>query len=97
MAYRILIFPEAELDISEAALWYNERQQGLGKRFIVSVTHEIAIIKRNPLLFEIRYKDVRTAPTPRFPYLIHFTIEKQTILIKAIYHTSRSTDLWIER
>jgi hypothetical protein len=37
MAYKIFIFAEAELDINEAALWYNEKQPGLGKRFTTSV------------------------------------------------------------
>jgi hypothetical protein len=30
--YKLLILPLAKNDIKEAAIWYNSRQKGLGKR-----------------------------------------------------------------
>lgn len=97
MNYKVIIFAEAKLDIKETANWYNDKQQGLGKRFITSVKNEISIIKQNPFLYEIRYDDVRTALIETFPYLIHFDIINYTVFIKAVYHTSRDSEIWIER
>lgn len=97
MNYKVIIFAEAKLDIKETANWYNNKQQGLGKRFITSVKNEISIIRQNPFLYEIRYDDVRTTLIETFPYLIHFDIINHTVFIKAVYHTSRDSEIWIER
>ena len=97
MNYKIIIFAEAKTDIKETAIWYNEKQSGLGKRFATSVRNEIAIIRQNPFLYEVRYDDIRTALLETFPYLIHFDIINNTVFIKAVYHTSRNSEIWIER
>jgi hypothetical protein len=34
MSYRLRIRLAAEVDVAEAAQWYNERQRGLGEKFI---------------------------------------------------------------
>jgi plasmid stabilization system protein ParE len=97
MAYKVVIIPDAKQDIKEAAKWYNERQKDLGKRFINSISKEITIIRNNPFLYEIRYQNVRTALAEMFPYLIHFSIYNELIVIKAVYHTSRNSDLWLQK
>lgn len=97
MTFKVIIFAEANTDIREAATWYDEQQKGLGKRFIQAVKKEITIIRQNPLLYNIRYDNVRTALIETFPYLIHFDVNNHTIFIKAIYHTSRNNDIWMER
>jgi hypothetical protein len=94
MNYKIIILAEAKLDIKEAAIWYNEKQAGLGKRFLNVVKDEVQIIKQNPLIYEIRYDGTRTALLKTFPYLIHFSIEFNNIIIKAVYHTSRNSSVW---
>lgn len=97
MNYKVIIFAEAKTDIKETANWYNDKQIGLGKRFIDSVKNEISIIRHNPFLYEVKYDNVRTALINNFPHLIHFDITSQTVFIKAIYHTSRDSDIWMER
>jgi len=97
MSYKLIILPYAKLDIKEAALWYNKKQIGLGKRFLDSITTEIAIIKKNPLVYEVRYDNVHTALLATFPYLIHFSIYENVIVIKAVYHTSRNSEIWNQR
>lgn len=97
MNYKIIIFAEAKMDIKETAFWYNQKQSGLGKSFIKAIRNEIAIIKQNPFLYEIRYDDIRTALIETFPHLIHFDIINNTVFIKAVYHTSRNSEIWNER
>ncbi len=48
----------------------------------------------NPLLFQVRY-DVtfRVIKINEFPYLIHFEIIENHIIINAIYHSSRDSKL----
>lgn len=37
MAVRLVVAPEAELDIAEAYVWYEKRRIGLGEEFLSSV------------------------------------------------------------
>jgi hypothetical protein len=37
MSYRLNIRPEAEADVMEAALWYEQRKPGLGEEFITDI------------------------------------------------------------
>jgi hypothetical protein len=53
MSYRLRIRLAAEVDVAEAAQWYNERQLGLGEKFIREVDEAIVRILENPLAFPI--------------------------------------------
>jgi len=94
MAYRLTIHPLAKNDLVEISTWYENIKKGLGKRFLKSVKKEIAIIKIEPLLYQIRYDKTRIAVTEYFPYLIHFEVNKNEIIIKAIIHPSRNSKVW---
>jgi plasmid stabilization system protein ParE len=74
MNLRLIVRPEAEADILEAALWYERREPGLG----LEVTAEIhAAIDRgleNPMAYLLLRKDphVRRVLARRFPYRIFY-------------------------
>ena len=53
MSYRLKIRLAAEADVAEAAQWYNQRQLGLGEKFIREVDQAIARILENPLFFVV--------------------------------------------
>lgn len=94
--YKSVILPLANQDIREAALWYNEKQKGLGKRFTAQVRGTVHYIKQNPEAFNVRYDNVRTAVLNVFPFMIHYTVDdkNKTVLIAAVLHTSRNPDTW---
>jgi hypothetical protein len=37
------------------------------------------------------------AKIDKFPYVIHFEIYSEIIVINAIYHTSRDSEIWLSR
>jgi hypothetical protein len=43
----------------------------------------------HPHFASFRYEDVRCAQVPKFPYLVHYTIDEatRTVLVAAIYST----------
>jgi hypothetical protein len=63
--------------------------EGLGKRFTGQVQLVLKPIKINPHFAYIRYEDVCCAQVPKFPYLVHYTIDEdsRTVLIAAVYST----------
>ncbi|TRX33734.1 type II toxin-antitoxin system RelE/ParE family toxin [Flavobacterium sp. ZT3R18] len=97
MNYSLKILAVSKQDIKEIALWYGGKQSNLEKKFINAVKKEVSIIHKNPFLYQIRYDDVRIAFTATFPYSIHFTIYQTTIVIKAVYHTSRNSKIWVNQ
>lgn len=93
MSYKIVIIDEAKLDYKEALNYYKDINPKLGKRFNQSFKDSLDIIKKKPELFQIRFENVRIKMLKTFPYLIHFTIYDNLIVIKAIYHSSRNSKL----
>ena len=97
--YKSIILPLAKEDIREAALWYEEKQTGLGKRFTGQVREKVSYIKKTPKACNIRYDNVRTAILSVFPFMIHYTIDEdnKTVIISAVLHTSRTPEIWKNR
>ncbi len=94
MIYKLKILPKAKLDLIEISSWYEDIQNGLGKRFLKNVSLEMKIVKNNPISFQIRYDKTRVVLINKFPYLIHYEIIDNEILIKAVIHTSRDNKNW---
>lgn len=94
--YKSIVLYQAKEDIRKAAEWYNERQIGLGKKFISEVRNKVYYIRQNPKISGVRYNNVRTAILSDFPFMIHYTIDEniKAILIVAVLHTSRDPGLW---
>lgn len=97
--YEVLILPIATRDIEEASKWYNQKQDGLGKRFTRAVRKTIGQIRNNPLSSAVRYNDVRTAIIEVFPFMIHYSISEatKTIIVLAVFHTSLNSEGWASR
>jgi hypothetical protein len=93
MNYKIVILYEAKIDYRKSLFWYKNIDPKLAKRFHLSFKKSLAIIKNNPFHFQIRYNEVRIIMLTTFPHLIHFTVDNNVIIIKAIYHSSRDSKL----
>jgi plasmid stabilization system protein ParE len=97
--YKAVILPLAKKDVKEAAHWYNDKQQGLGKRFTQEVRSKIKYVCENPKAIAIRYDKTHCAVLDVFPFMVHFSIdEKQnTVIVSAVFHTSLNPERWEKR
>lgn len=93
MKYKIITRPEAENDLKEAFLWYEDKRKGLGYEFLLHIDAGVRFIQRNPVIYKSTYKDTLKYLVKRFPYKIIYLIEKNTIFILAIIHTKRNPEL----
>jgi plasmid stabilization system protein ParE len=93
--YKIIFSKNAEIDIEQAVIYYDEQQKDLAKRFIEEVQKTLDNIKTNPYYARVRYADIRCAIVNIFPFLIHYNIQEdlRTIRILAVYSTYRKP-LW---
>jgi hypothetical protein len=48
VSYRLQVRQVAEADVAEAAQWYDQRQIGLGEKFVREVDQAIARVVENP-------------------------------------------------
>jgi plasmid stabilization system protein ParE len=98
-SFKLAIDPEALTDIQEATDWYNKQLSGLGTRFQRQVKNQINALKRNASIYSTRYDEVRCVLVRKFPYLIHYMIDRQKnqIAVFAVFHTSRNPKIWLKR
>lgn len=97
--YKADLLPLAESDIREAAVWYEKKQKGLGRRFTSHVRKKVHVICEKPAAFAIRHDQIRTAILDTFPFMIHYAVEEntKTVIIVAVLHTSRDPGIWENR
>jgi toxin ParE1/3/4 len=97
MTYRLIIRPEAEADLREAADWYERRVSGLGEKFIAAVDALLDSITDNPLQHPIAHRNARRALMRRFPYQVFFVVGGDTIVVVAVFHGARDPKRWQDR
>lgn len=97
MKYKLIVRPEAELDISEAVKWYEERLKGLGSSFLMSVDATIESVLRMPESYMPNYKNTRRALVRKFPFGVHYIIDEGIIVVLAVFHASRNPKEWKKR
>jgi plasmid stabilization system protein ParE len=81
-------------EFAEAAHYYENKQKGLGLRYIELVENAFVRIKSNPLLFRVIEMDVRKCRVPRFPYGVLFRERADRIEIVAVMHLHRDPKYW---
>lgn len=88
--YSIIYSSRAQKEIAKTWEWYEDRQQGLGDRFINEIMRRVLLIEQNPYRYPNRYKSYKETPVPVFPFLIIYRINKRKRLvgIVSVFHTS---------
>jgi mRNA-degrading endonuclease RelE of RelBE toxin-antitoxin system len=97
MSYKIKLEPEARQDIRETIKWYEERLEGLGDKFYRRVVDSLDIIKKYPTSYAVKYKNTRTYQVKKFPFLIHYYIDNNVIVVVGVIHTSRDPQIGKQR
>lgn len=93
----VKLIQEAETELREAALYYEEQQGGLGAEFIHDVRAALQMIQRVPEMWPVRGSGMRRYLIARFPFLVHYRIESERILVVAIAHGHRKPGYWTDR
>jgi plasmid stabilization system protein ParE len=89
--------PEAEEDLKETVIWYENNKKGLGARFLLAVDAAVQSIVRYHQAYPLVYKNYRKKIIRRFPFQIIYTIEENNIEVLAVFHSSRNPDEWKSR
>jgi len=100
---KLQLHPDAEDELGQAALWYEQRVAGLGEDLLTEVDRWLEVIVETPLTWH-RWPDapalvppVRRALLSRFPFAIAYQAFEDRIWVLAIAHTSRKPFYWARR
>jgi plasmid stabilization system protein ParE len=94
MKRRLIVRPEAQLDIDEAGFWYDDQQLGLGDRFSDELSKLLGRITDHPLHFPVLDLGVRRGLLNVFPYAVYFTMRDQDLTVVAVLHQRRNPEAW---
>src|SRR5438067_991216 len=97
MTRALIVEPEAEAEIVDAASWYEARSPGLGPQFIRAVEAALGAIQRNPHVHQVVFREVRRAPVRHFPYGLMYIVAGQEIIVVACIHGRRDPNRWKRR
>ena len=94
MKYDVVIKEEADEDVANAFSWYEDQKEGLGERFLLCLDEYYDVISENPHIFQAKYNARRQAILKRFPYVIIYEVEENTVVVYAVFHTSQNPKKW---
>ena len=86
---RLIIRPDAEVDIAQGYDWYESRRDGLGAEFVEEVSSILTAIQAEPLRFPATFRRMRRALVHRFPYGVFFVHNADTIVVVAAMHLAQ--------
>ena len=93
----MLLLPEAEQEVEAAFTWYESQRRGLGFEFLLAFDAAIESLRRLPEGHEVVASRTRKTLLRRFPYLVLYTLEGDSILITAVFHGRRNPRVWSDR
>jgi plasmid stabilization system protein ParE len=90
MKFAVKKLRPAEADALKAAAWYNEQQPGLGDSFFDELDAALALLALNPLVYSVRFADVRCIRLRRFTdYGIFYMVVGEEVWVLAVHHGAR--------
>lgn len=98
MEYNLSFISSAEVDFVSVIDRYNRVKDGLGYEVFCEIDECLQVLRRKPLLYQKRYKEIRAMYTKRFHFTIFYQVLNQnTILVYAILNQKESIDKLLGR
>jgi plasmid stabilization system protein ParE len=97
MTLRVVFRRAARAEFDAAALWYEDRQAGLGTQFVSEINRVVELASNHPERFPTKHLEIRCAQARRFPYSVFFRPEADRVVVLAVFHTRRNPAVWQAR
>ena len=89
--------PEAELELIEAAAYYEEQVPALGWRFEAEVRNALELLLERPHLGAEADSVLRKFVLVRFPYTLFYSVTGDVLRVEVVAHQRRRPGYWRER
>jgi plasmid stabilization system protein ParE len=91
--FQIVILEKAFQEIENARDYYENNQINLGTSFTKEVFSILEIIETNPLLFPVKFKNIREAVINKFPFAVIFEVlPNDEIIVLSVFHFRRNPE-----
>ena len=97
MTLRVVFRRAARAEFDAAALWYEDRQAGLGAQFVSEINRVVELVANHPERFPAKHLEIRCAQARRFPYSVFFRPEANRVVVLAVFHARRNPAVWQAR
>lgn len=94
---KLELHPSVFNDIKGAKLWYSEKSEGLGERFLQELDHGMECIRAYPESWPKYISDTRRFFLHRFPFAIIYKYDNKAIKVYAVMHLRRKPVFWMDR
>src|SRR5687768_3293278 len=94
---RVSFHPSVRRELTEAALFYDECEAGLGGSFLDEVTAALEEVLAAPEAAPCVRGNVRRKLLRRFPYSLLYRLTAQEVRVLAVMHQKRRPDSWAGR
>ncbi|MBC8051015.1 MAG: type II toxin-antitoxin system RelE/ParE family toxin [Chitinophagales bacterium] len=87
----------AELELDETRDFYDQREPGLGDRFLREVANAVLLIEEQPEAWPLVSDIERAYRIRKFPYRIVYFLHGDEVIVLAIAHFKRRLQYWRNR
>lgn len=89
--FQVVILEKAFQEIENARDFYENNQINLGSSFTNEVFSILETLESNPLLFPVKFKNMREAVINKFPFVVIFEIlPNKEIIVLSVFHFRRN-------
>ncbi len=98
MAYKLIIKDEALADTLEAYLYYEDKSDGLGEKFMKSLQNRYDQISLNPeqYSFTDNRKTLRDIKLKGFPYVVIYDVVGKKVTVYAVHNCYKNRKYYYE-
>jgi len=97
MKRQLEFHPEVTNDIKGSYLWYEDKLQGLGNRFLNELEDGYTSIQNFPDTWANFQYGFKRYILNKFPFSILYKVTDEKIVVVAVMHNSRKPNYWLDR
>ena len=94
MSRTLVVEPEAEAEIDQAAHWYGQHRETARVDFLLAIDKAIDFLREYPEQYQIVYRQTRRALVDGYPYALFYMVTKTHVIVLACIHTARDSNIW---
>jgi len=94
---RLEFHPEAELELIEAAVYYETQVTGLGECFESEIRRATDLLLNQPGIGLSADPNLQKLTLTRFPFTLYYSVTADVLRIEAVAHQRRRPGYWRSR
>jgi plasmid stabilization system protein ParE len=97
MTRRLIVRPQARLELADASDWYDAQDKRLADELLFAFEETIKSIVQNPFQYQVVRGKARRVNLGKFPYGLIYTVSNDEIVVLSCFHGRRDPKRWQRR